>query len=249
MNGVYDELLYRKGIIGVAEFESLQVKLAQSTILYLSGIDILHPKSNHWQGRIGVKNGLVYGLEEADIPNDRFDVAVLESGSLRRLVLQSDSTHDMFLVVSLMACSPSLEQIQFSAKKGAVLSQIAIICDNYRHNTCPIELIFYEHQETILAKLTFGHRAGSQVVDPGPYEPTTPSISVLEWSIDHVHESMQDICAQVLDSISSEALFFLTSFTLDISSLTVQGLVHVCNAQSGLLSSISMSTVCPSCPF
>jgi len=135
----------------------------------------------------------------------------------------------MLQVVSLMACSPSLEQIQFSAKERAVLSLIAIICDNYRHNTCPLELIFYEHQETTLAKLTIGHRTGSQVVDPGPYESTTPSISVLEWSIDHVHESMQDVCAQVLDSISSEALFFFTSFTLDISSLTVQGLVHVCN--------------------
>ncbi|KAF9372985.1 hypothetical protein CPB97_000879 [Podila verticillata] len=224
---VFGELVQRQKIIGTTEFESLQVKLARNTTLDLSGINIFHPMSNRWQGLLRVKNGLLYGLVEADVPNDKFNMAILGGGSLRRVVLQSHTTHDMVQVVSLMGCSGSLEQIEFLAKESTILSWIATIRNNYGHNICPLELIFSERPKTSLARLTIGHGVGSQVVDPGPYEPFTPSIDVLEWNLDHVHEPMQDSGAQVPDDASRQHPFILTSFTLDMIALTAQGFIHI----------------------
>ncbi|KAF8988399.1 hypothetical protein BGZ52_010505 [Haplosporangium bisporale] len=224
---VFSELVHREKIIGTAEFESLQVKLERNTVWDLSGIDIFDPTSNCWQGRLRVKNGLLYGLVEAVVPNDKFDRAILEGGSLRRVVLQSDTTCDMVQVVSLMECSGSLERIEFLTKESTILSRIATIRNNYGHNTCPLELIFSNQQKTTLARLTIGHSVDSQVVDTGPYEPITPPIDVLEWNLDRVHEPMQDSCAQVLDDASRQHPSILVNFTLDMTALTAQGFLHI----------------------
>lgn len=209
--------------------DGLKENLSQHAALDIFGFNVFHPKSNLWQGLFEVKEGLRYGLVEVAIPNDQFHTSVMESGLLRQLVLQSCSTHDMLKVVSLMACSPLLERIKFPAQEGSIFSRIATIRKNYHHNTRPLELTFSDQRETTLARLTIGHGASSQAIDFGFPEPITPSVDIHEWQIDRVHESMQDSGVQVLDDASQLFPSILTSFTLDITALTIQGLVNVCN--------------------
>lgn len=125
---------------------------------------------------------------------------------------------DMFRLLSLMACSPLLEDIHFPS-----------ISQNYHRNTLPLELSFSHHQEETLAKLMIGHGDRPQIVKADSQGSTIPSITILEWNLDHAHASMQDSGARVFDIISRQFPSAFTSFTLDITALTSQGLVSIQN--------------------
>lgn len=147
-----------------------------------------------------------------------------------------------------MAYSLLLEQIHFQTQSH-IFRHIDSISQNYRQNSRSFELIFTDRQELALAKLTIGPKEGSRVAKSGPKKSITPSINVLEWKIDRVHRTMQDSGVQHVDAGSRLSLSALTSFTLDITLLTAQGLVHVCNVlQRSALESLHIQCV-PFMPF
>ncbi|KAF9379363.1 hypothetical protein CPB97_008986, partial [Podila verticillata] len=139
-------------------------------------------------------------------------------GKEREKVEEGVWPQDMLRLLSLMACSPLLEHIHFTS-----------ISQNYHRNTLPLELSFSHHEEATVAKLMIGHGDRPHIAKADSQGSTTPSITILEWNLDHVHESMQDSGAQVFDIISRQFPSAFTSFTLDITALTVQGLVSIQN--------------------
>ena len=183
----FDEIVKRDGG-RVSVLDKLKTKLVQHAALDLSEVSVFHPESNSWQGQLGVEDGLIYGPVEAVIPNKLFDTTILQGGSLLRLVLQSDSSHDIKEVLSPMAYSPLLERIKLLAQMSNILERIAVICQNYQDNSPPLELIFTHQQETTLAKLTLEPRDSL----PTTGAPTMPYVDVREWCLSHIYESMQD---------------------------------------------------------
>lgn len=156
---------------------------------------------------------------EEQLANVRMtDWSANEEGKEREKIEEGGWPQDMLRLLSLMACSPLLEHIHFTS-----------ISQNYHRNTLPLELSFSRHQEATVAKLMIGHGDRPQIAKADSQELTTPSITILEWNLDHFHKSMQDSGAQVFDIISRQFPSAFTSFTLDITALTAQGLVSIQN--------------------
>ncbi|KAF9200472.1 hypothetical protein BGZ59_003252, partial [Podila verticillata] len=109
---------------------------------------------------------------------------------------------------------PGLQKIEIPAQEDFVFTAIDFIRESYCGRQLPLQVKFVR-QDTVLAR----------VITRGQISQYAPVIDVVEWMIDHVSGPMQDRDVQVLDSASQAFPFALASFTLDITALTVQGLV------------------------
>lgn len=207
--------------------------------LNLVGIDIFQPTSNHWHGqpeisgsnqwhgRLTVREGIVCGLGDSPIPNTRFDNQVLERGSLRRLVLQPNSVDDVLLYcLPLMARNPMLQRIETPDHEHNIFTRIDSIRQTYQIHPSPLELIISHHKDIILASVIFRGKDVSEmgVRSPGQH---VPIVDFLEWRLDLVSGPMRDDDTWLLDSATRLFPSTLTSFTVDISALSIQGLTSV----------------------
>lgn len=184
----------------------------------LTGIDVFS-QTHRWEGHLVVNEGSVLGLTFSMVPTTFFPAAVTECNTLRRLVLDSYQIDDMLQVLSLMGTNPLLEQIELPAQEANVFGRIDAIRQNCRQITLPLELTFSHQQETVLARLAIESKDSSGTVPP--------SIDILQWHLDHVSEQLQDTGMEILDAASQNSPKMLSSFTLDISHLTDQGLSNV----------------------
>ncbi|KAG0342745.1 hypothetical protein BG000_001605 [Podila horticola] len=184
----------------------------------LTGIDVFS-QTHRWEGHLVVNEGSVLGLTFSMVPTTFFPAAVTECNTLRRLVLDSYQIDDMLQVLSLMGTNPLLEQIELPAQEGNVFRRIDAIRQNYRQITLPLELTFSHQQETVLGRLAIESKDSPGTVPP--------SIDILQWHLDHVSEQLQDTGMEILDAASQNSPKMLSSFTLDISHLTDQGLSNV----------------------
>ncbi|KAF8988398.1 hypothetical protein BGZ52_010504 [Haplosporangium bisporale] len=217
----------------------------------LSGVSVFSRRSLDWQGQLGVTDGIIYGLAEAVIPNTNFSTMILECGKLRRLVLQSYYADDMLQVMSLMECSPLLQTIEVPAQENNIFARIASIRQGRHNLTRPVEVSFLHRQQErvgVLAKVVIGGIEHSETLEASPQQ-NNPAVAILDWHLDQVSGQIQNDSLQVLDSASRLFPSALTSFTVDITSLQSQGLVHVCNIlQQSALENLHVRCV-PFMPF
>lgn len=204
---------------------------SQHTTLGLSGVSVFHHDELNWQGKLGVEESIVFGLAEAVIPNTYFNTMILERGDLRCLVLRSHSTEDMLQVISLMECSPLLQKIEVPVQGNNIFARIESIrqsCHNRAHSL-EVSFLYPQERDRMLAKVTIGGAEHSEALEVVPYSHNSPSVDILDWHLDHVSGPIRDNGVQILDSASRLFPSALTSFTVDITPLSPQGLVHVCN--------------------
>ncbi|KAF9389657.1 hypothetical protein CPC16_005677 [Podila verticillata] len=217
----------------------------------LSGVSVFSRRSLDWQGQLGVTDGIIYGLAEAVIPNTNFSTMILECGKLRRLVLQSYYADDMLQVMSLMECSPLLQTIEVPAQENNIFARIASIRQGRHNLTHPVEVSFLHRQQErvgVLAKVVIGGIEHSETLEASPQQ-NNPAVTILDWHLDQVSGQIQNDSLQVLDSASRLFPSALTSFTVDITSLQSQGLVHICNVlQQSALENLHVRCV-PFMPF
>lgn len=228
-NYLFDEVGKIKKKIGASAFSKLGEKLGWQPALDLAGISVFHPESNIWEGQLGVKQGNFSGLEEAPIPNVRFSTADLERGFLRRLVLQSHIAEDMLQVLSLMDCSPMLQKIEVLDQENTIFTRVESICQKCHGCKLPLEVTFWHQQETVLAKLVFRGKDGpiSEPSEASSHSQNYPAIDVLEWNYDLVSGPIGDYDVRLLGSVSRVFPSVLICFNIDITALTLQGLVSV----------------------
>lgn len=203
---------------------------SQHITLGLSGVSAFHRDELNWQEQLGIEGGIFYGPVEAAIPNPRFLSVILQGGSLRRLVLQSYSTEDMLQVISLLAFNPLLQMIEVPAQGNNIFARIDSIHQGCHNRALPVEVNFLHQQQErirVLAKVVIGGAKHSKTLEVSPRSQTHPAVGILECQLDH--GPIWDDGVQVLDSASRLFPFALTSFTVDITSLSPKGLVHVCN--------------------
>lgn len=205
---------------------------SQHTTLGLSGVSVFSRRNLDWQGQLGVTDGIIYGLAEAVIPNTNFSTMILECGKLRRLVLQSYNADDMLQVMSLMECSPLLQTIEVPAQENDIFARIESIRQSCNNRTRPVEVSFLHQQQDrvrVLAKVVIGGIEHSETLEARSHSQNSPAVDILDWHLDQVSGQIRDDGLRVLDSASRLFPSTLTSFTVDITSLQPQGLVHVCN--------------------
>ncbi|KAF9318878.1 hypothetical protein BG003_010395 [Podila horticola] len=194
----------------------------------LSGISVFDAESNIWQGQFGFSEGGMSGLVEASIPCTQFSSNELEYGMLRRLVLQTYHTDDMLQILSLMDFSPALQKIDTPAQGNVVFTRIASIRHKCHGRGPPLEVRFVHHQEKVLARVAIRGKDDSESLETSSQSQNILAVDFLEWHLDHISERLRDDDVQLLESASRIFSSALTSFTLDITTLTVEGLTSIC---------------------
>lgn len=210
------------------DLEYLNFKLGRHSVMRdISGIDVFDSRRFIWNGRLGVDHGIVYGPSGILVPRTFFHGAWLEQGMLRHLVLDSYQTNDMLQILSLMEINPMLQQIQVPAQENNIFRRIGLIRQNCHHLTYPLELTVAHEHEAILARVVFGSKNGSRIPGNDFQEQESPSIDIVHWCLDHISEQLQDSGTEILNAASQKFPSSLTSFTLDTTLLSEEGLANI----------------------
>ncbi|KAG0024514.1 hypothetical protein BGZ82_010433 [Podila clonocystis] len=210
------------------DLEYLNLKLGRHRVMRdISGIDVFDSKRFIWNGRLGVDNGIVYGLSGILVPRTFFHGAWLEQGMLRHLVLDSCQTDDMFQILDFMAINPMLQQIQIPAQENIIFRQIGLIRQNCHHLAHPLELTVAHDHEAIIARLVIGANGGSRILEDDFQGQNPPHIDIVHWRLDRISEQLQDCGTEILTAASQKFPSSLTSFTLDTTHLSEEGLANI----------------------
>lgn len=227
-NYLFDEFQKCHGNVVHWAVNNMREKLARHMACDLSGISVFDAESNIWQGQFGFSEGGMSGLVEASIPCTQFSSNELEYGMLRRLVLQTYHTDDMLQILSLMDFSPALQKIDTPAQGNVVFTRIASIRHKCHGRGPPLEVRFVHHQEKVLARVAIRGKDDSESLETSSQSQNILAVDFLEWHLDHISERLRDDDVQLLESASRIFSSALTSFTLDITTLTVEGLTSIC---------------------
>ncbi|KAG0094856.1 hypothetical protein BGZ93_006686 [Podila epicladia] len=210
------------------DLEYLNLKLGRHKVMRdISGIDVFDSRRFIWNGRLGVDHGIVYGPSGILVPRTFFHGAWLEQGMLRHLVLDSYQTNDMLQILSLMEINPMLQQIQIPAQENNIFGRIGLIRQKCHHLTHPLELTIAHEYEAILARVVIESKNGSRILDDDFQGQKAPSIDFTHWCLDHISEQLQDSGTELLNAASQKFPSSLTSFTLDTTLLSEEGLANI----------------------
>lgn len=186
--------------------EYLNIRPDRNRVLaqHLTEIDIFD-EDHVWSGRLGIENGIIYGLAADSVPITVHYRTWLHCGTLRRLVLDSYRTEDMLQILDLMATNSLLQQIKVPAQENTIFRQIELIRQKCYNRTLPLELIVAHQQETIFSRLIINAEEDSMPLDAGPNRENIPSeisIDVVQWYRDYFLEQLQEGGAEILNAAS-----------------------------------------------
>ncbi|KAG0077035.1 hypothetical protein BGZ92_002130, partial [Podila epicladia] len=152
---------------------------------------------------------------------------ILQYGSLRRLLVQAQDSDVVPYMHELMALNVGLETIEMDTQESALFTRVADVCT--QSHVEPEQLVVKvfddvedQRDRELIAMVVrkqdeeeeLGEHGGPQVTD------------VLHWNCDHVPHATKDRDMALLDLASQMFPMVMTSFTLDVSELTAQGLYN-----------------------
>lgn len=220
-----------------ALLETLSHRLRLHRATSLTAIDIFDEDTHAWQGRLGVHYGLVQGITETFIANEFLRSEILGYGTLRRLVV---TARDPDVVVpsmyALMERNKGLEMIEMALPERTLFERVREVCAQWRGEEALVvnvldgledqggrELVAVVVEDNDNSNNNNGNNCSNN--DRGKDVGRHPVVTeVLHWNCDHVPHVVKDTDVTLLELASREFPEVMTSFTLDVSGMTAQGL-------------------------
>ncbi|KAF9314852.1 hypothetical protein BG003_003735 [Podila horticola] len=201
----------------------------------LTSVDIFDEGSSSWQARIGIYQGVVQGVTEAFLTNGFLRPEILEYGRLRRLLVQAQDQSVVPYLYELMERNARLETIEMDMQESLLFARVAEVCTRWQDQREQLMVKVFDNVEeqddrellTIVIRRQDSKDDQDQDQDQdqaGPEYGGPIVTDVLYWNCDHVPHVMQDGDVALLDLVSQNFPTVLTSFTLDVSKMTAQGL-------------------------
>ncbi|KAG0334127.1 hypothetical protein BG000_008602 [Podila horticola] len=217
-------------------FQVLSKTLEPYKALALKGIDLFNWKSNTWQGRLRVKNGIICGLEETVLPNKFFHPSLLEFGTLRKLVVRSALTEEKSWLFTLMDLNLGLQQLEIPAQENEMLSLLSDLCHSWNWQWKNVKVALFEtgsayktrlSAEVVMSNSTNRTGDGHLLLQVGSDSCVGAVVDVLQWDRDHVSGYLSDSDVAILDMATDRFPSALSFFILNVSSLSHQGLLRL----------------------
>ncbi|KAF9209217.1 hypothetical protein BGZ59_010221 [Podila verticillata] len=193
----------------------------------LTAIDVFDEDTLAWQGRLGVHHGLVQGITETFIGNEFFHPEILGYGTLRRMVV---TARDPDVVVpsmyTLMERNKGLEMIEMALPKQTLFRRVQEVCAQWHMEETLVmnvlDALEDQGDQELVAVVVKGNKNNNdRDKDVGGHPVVT---EVLHWNCDHVPLVVKDADMTLLELASRNFPEVMTSFTLDVSGMTAQGL-------------------------
>lgn len=209
-----------------AKMKALTDIIAQFQELDPSGLDVFDPMSKAWQGQINFHSGTADGFTRAVIPS-RIPQQFLEYGTLIHLSVEADGPNCIRAeqLNRLIHYNPQLETIEVLIQERHLLPQLANLRRHW-HGTSPqLEATLIERAKKLKPRM-IAQIVMSKAESVGKSNNQT-TIQVLSWTCNYVFGPLDDPSAAILDTASHQHPDVLTSFELNISSLSQLGLVSI----------------------
>ncbi|KAF9305346.1 hypothetical protein BGZ74_010564, partial [Mortierella antarctica] len=197
---------------------------------------------------INVHNGLWHGVFDLEtvalIDVTSSDMTCLRSvvslGTLCRLTLDlvdPNLDHELYC---MMEANPGLQELNISDKECNLLGRIEHILAVRHSSLDPIRITLLERgkgtQGRIVVQLLIGghdsNLSGGALENQNQAQDSHQAIDCVQWHCDHIPWIRSDFSASLLDRVSYQHSSVLTSFTLDISRLSRNGLFAIQNVLS-----------------
>lgn len=194
----------------------------------LTSVDIFDKDTSSWKARIGIHQGCVQGVTETFVANSFLRPEILQYGTLRRLLVQAQDSDVVPYMDELMAQNVGLETIEMDTQESALFARVADVCTRrYMESEQLVVKVFddvADHGDRELVAMVVRKQDKEEQVgeDGGPQV-----TDVLQWNCDHVPHATKDRDVALLDLASQKFPTVMTSFTLDVSGLTAQGLYRM----------------------
>lgn len=201
-----------------------------------------------WHGEYDVEKGILRELQLNDVWKWETTVAPDALESLSTLKVDVDNLNIDQEVTCIVQASPRLQKLDISLQEDHILERIERTLDIWQGRSNPLQLTLLERESDgrghIIAKaLVYGHTCGSlrgsaarlnafDVKTSGSQawkRSTREKIEFLQWNSDHVSTPLNDQATALLDMATKQHPSVLTSFVLDISNLSLNGLSHIQN--------------------
>lgn len=195
-----------------------------------------------WNAVFDLENGAIVEVHSDD---DACPHGILSLGSLRTLGLHlSELSFDQefFRIVQI---NTGLQEVNISHKRNDILHHAEHIVRMWHESASPVRLVLLDRmqdtQGRVVAELAIRGAGvslpGNSALDVKGCNPNPPSyrqeaaanIDFLTWSCDDIGPPLSDYFASFLDMATQQHPSTLTSFTLDISQLSREGLSAVQN--------------------
>ncbi|KAF9424134.1 hypothetical protein BGZ94_008100 [Podila epigama] len=215
---------YREGIDALygtkdptGHLTNLTKELVRLEVLDITGIDLFY--NGMWFGRIEVTDGIACGLSETKFPNPLFTERSIPGNALNRLIYRPNDLQDALQLYNLVDGYHSLKQIELLVHETEAFNDI--VTELYRRWMGPnrLQLVLCEKgvDENNVRNIATFVTWNEQMLHK--------AIICLWWSSDHV---VSRACnATLLEAAMRQFPGTLTSFSLDISSLTDRALFRI----------------------
>lgn len=215
----------------------------QSRLVGLGFSDVTEVRvhRNNWDGTLNLQAGVFIELALTHLRHTR---VLFDSGSLRTLTLDLVDQESEQNIYRLLQSNPGLQKLNISILGRDVPYLIEFIARLWSNAKSSLLLTLIERTESTRGRITaqvglgLGCRPesgpfythGAYTPRSSPQVQTLPiPISFLQWNCDYSLSPTSDYSAKLLDISTQEQPLSLTSFTLDISSLSQIGLGFIQN--------------------
>ncbi|KAG0342019.1 hypothetical protein BG000_007212 [Podila horticola] len=201
----------------------LSSSLAQQPVLNLVAIDFFDGKTSKWSGQMELQRRADEDVCElrlvgAVIPGV-LPARILEHGTLRHVVVQSSDAANLMQLRNLMSTNGRLEQIKIQILEDEMLPRLAELCAFYNCDPGPLHVVLFEK-----AKPTEGRDFARLSLQRVEAKEAARVVKVEYWDCDCVLGALKRQHVAILDAASKFYPSVLTSFTLDVSKLSLKGL-------------------------
>ncbi|KAG0028560.1 hypothetical protein BGZ81_004610 [Podila clonocystis] len=208
----------------ILDLLSHRIRAHGAGTMALTSVDIFDKDTSSWQARIGIHEGCVQGVTETLVANSFLRPEILQYGTLRRLLVQAQNSNVMPYIYELMERNAGLETIEMDTQESAFFARIADVCARWLRELEQLVVKVFDAVEDQGGRELVTMVVHSQDKEGQVGEGVPQVADVLHWNCDHVPHATKDHDVVLLDLASQKFPAVMTSFTLDVSGLTAQGL-------------------------
>lgn len=225
----------------VKAYECMEAsKKLQSALVGLGFSDVTAVRVHHksWDGTLEFQKGAFVDLHS---PRLQHPISMLNFGSLRRLTLDLVDLESEQEVYRMVQNNRGLQELNISVQGKDVLYSVEHIARLWSISKSSLGLTLFEHaadtRGRFIAQVVLegrgGCRPGTGTLDDlgcnsshsGSQPQALPrGVDFLQWNCDYSFSPTSDYSASLLNVATRQYHLSLTSFTLDVSSLTYDGL-------------------------
>ncbi|KAI9233712.1 MAG: hypothetical protein BYD32DRAFT_425257 [Podila humilis] len=248
---------YVEAIVGYGGMEYSLVSNYLQEFLNKVGHDVVSTVTYHrseWQGVFDLEEGTLQELQVYDLSTFEKEqdkkweksIALTALGSLLALTVDTDGLDIDQHVHRWVKASPQLEELNISLQESRALERMERTLKLWQGRSNSLELSLLERDnegrrynvaQVIVHGQVSNHprsnntelqRPMAYLAGPQKWKgAASENIEFLQWNSDHVSAQLTDQAAALLDMATEHNPMVLTSFVLDISLLSQEGLTHV----------------------